>query len=391
MIASTLLRHVQLWDGNGRLPANSLRILGTRIVELGSGLRPRVNEKVVDGTGLTAIPGLIDSHVHMELDPSRGTPPAPDEPRDPEKMADRARAMVRAGITTARDLGGGAWAEMALRDAIKAGTTDGPRLLCAGQPVTTPSGHCHFWGGSAADADEARAVIERQIAHGADLVKVMATGGLFTRGSNAAAAQFDQDTLTAIVAAAASHHLPVAAHCHGVQGIEFAARAGVRTIEHCSWMGSNGWGGDYDDAIAHVVLEHGTWVSPTVNRGWQRYLDNPDPRKLDNIRGAFQAMQRLGIPFIASTDAGIPGVFHHHLPEALAVFARILEAPPATILRTATHNAASALGLGHLTGRLAPGYVADILLIDGDPLEDLAALTRPAAVWAAGRPVLPPG
>lgn len=156
-------------------------------------------------------------------------------------------------------------------------------------------------------------------------------------------------------------------------------------------MGSNGWGGDYDDAIAHVVLEHGTWVSPTVNRGWQRYLDNPDPRKLDNIRGAFQAMQRLGIPFIASTDAGIPGVFHHHLPEALAVFARILEAPPATILRTATHNAASALGLGHLTGRLAPGYVADILLIDGDPLEDLAALTRPAAVWAAGRPVLPPG
>jgi imidazolonepropionase-like amidohydrolase len=102
-------------------------------------------------------------------------------------------------------------------------------------------------------------------------------------------------------------------------------------------------------------------------------------------------MQRLGIPFIASTDAGIPGVFHHHLPEALAVFARILEAEPATILRTATHNAARALGLGHLTGLLAPGYAADILLIDGDPLEDLAALTRPAAVGAAGRDVLPPG
>jgi imidazolonepropionase-like amidohydrolase len=126
-------------------------------------------------------------------------------------------------------------------------------------------------------------------------------------------------------------------------------------------------------------------VSPTVNRGWQRYLDNPDPTKLQRIRAAFQAMQRLGIPFVASTDAGIPGVLHHQLPEALAVFARILECSPEAALRTATSDAATALGLDAVTGRLAPGLAADVLLVDGDPLADLAALTRPVAVWARGR------
>lgn len=385
----TLVRGVRIWDGAAWLDADAVRLGGGRIVEVGRDLHPARGERVVDGAGATALPGLIDAHVHLELDPARGQPPAPDEPRDPEAMAARAAAMVRAGITTARDLGGGTFAELTLRDRIAAGEIPGPRLLCAGQPVTCPGGHCHFWGGEAADLAAAGAVIERQVARGVDLIKVMATGGMFTRGSRPAGAQFDLDTLTGIVAEAGRHGLAVAAHCHGTEGIEFSARAGVRTIEHCSWMGPEGWATDYQDAVARLILAHGVWVSPTVNRGWQRYLDDPNPAKLQRIRGAFQAMRALGIPFAASTDAGIPGVYHHHLPEALAVFQRILDGSAEEVLTAATSGAAQALGLGADTGRLQRGWRADLLLVDGDPLQDLAALTRQVAVWAGGRAVTP--
>lgn len=386
-MTATLLTGLRIWDGEALVEADSLRIENGRIQALGVGLGPQRGDSVRDCAGATAIPGLIDCHVHMELDPQQPRPPALEQPRDPQRMAARAAAMVAAGITTARDLGGGTWAELTLRDDIAAGAIPGPRLLCAGQPITSPGGHCHFWGGEAADADAARAVIERQVGHGVDLIKVMATGGMFTRGSDPAGAQFDVETLQAITAAAAAHGLGVAAHCHGVRGIEYAARAGVRTIEHCSWMGADGWAANYDPAIALQILEHGVWVSPTVNRGWQRYLDNPDPTKLNNVRAAFQAMRNLGIPFVASTDAGIPGVFHHHLPQALGVFRNLLECPPEAVLASATSEAARALGLDGVTGRLRAGHAADVLLVDGDPLRDLACLERVVGVWAAGRPV----
>jgi imidazolonepropionase-like amidohydrolase len=384
---STLLVNLKIWDGASVLAADSLRMRGSRIDAIGDRLSPNASDLVRDCAGATAIPGLMDAHVHLELDPEQGQPPQLSDPRDATRMDERAAAMVRAGITTARDLGGGAWAELGLRDRIASGARIGPRLLCAGQPITTPAGHCHFWGGAATDLPAALEVLERQIRQGVDLIKVMATGGMFTRGSDPAGAQFDVETLSRIVAAARDHGLSVAAHCHGTRGIEYAARAGVRTIEHCSWMGADGWAGNYEDDVARLMLEQGVWVSPTVNRGWQRYLDNPDPSKLQRIRSAFTAMSALGIPFVASTDAGIPGVHHHHLAEALAVFSRIAELTPEATLRCATSNAATALGIGSVTGRLSVGYAADVLLLDGDPLADLAALTRPVGIWAAGRAI----
>jgi imidazolonepropionase-like amidohydrolase len=211
-----------------------------------------------------------------------------------------------------------------------------------------------------------------------------------TRGSTPLAPQFDLETLAAIVATANSHQLSVAAHCHGTAGIELAARAGVTTIEHCSWVGPKGWASDFQPEVAELILDHGAWVSPTVNRGWQRMLDNKDQGLLLRLRAAYQNMWQLGIPFVASTDAGIPGVFHHHLPEALNVFAQIAALSPAQTLQTATSGAARALGIQQITGQLGAGFAADILLVDGDPLQDLAALTRPVGVWARGAPILTP-
>lgn len=384
-----ILTDLQIWDGERLLDADTITIRGDRIHNVGTREGLAGEPQSISCGGATAVPGLIDAHVHLVLNPEHRSPPAADFDPPMQAMQLRATQMVRAGITTARDLGGGAWRELALRDAIAAGHTPGPRLICAGQPITCPGGHCHFWGGEAADSIAVQAVIERQLTHGVDLIKVMATGGRMTRGSDPLAPQFSVDILREIVAAASAAGLPVAAHCHGTPGIKAAAAAGVTSIEHCSWVGSQGWARDYQSAIAELILANGVWISPTVNRGWQRMLD-ANGAALERVRKSFQAMMRMGIPFMASTDAGIPGVYHHHLPQALAVFCAIAELSPEQTLRTATSAAARGLGLESITGRLQPGLAADILLVDGNPLTDLSALQRPVGIWAGGRAVLTP-
>ncbi len=388
-LARTALINLKIWDGERVLDADSILLQGERIAAVGE--RAEICDSATSAqncSGLWALPGLIDAHVHLELNPDERKAPAGSQALQQPLMAERAERMVRAGITCARDLGAGAWREFKLRDRIAAGELVGPRLLCSGQPITTPTGHCHFWGGAASNLEEAKAVLDRQVRRGADLIKVMATGGRMTAGSQPSAAQFDQATMTGIVARAAEHGLTVAAHCHGTEGIAIAAAAGVRTIEHCSWVGEDGWASDYQAPIAQLILEQGIWVSPTVNRGWQRMLDAKDNKTLNRIRSAFTAMSEMGIPFVASTDAGIPGVFHQDLAHALGVYAQVANLTPEQTLRSATSDAARALGIESVTGRLQPGLAADLLLVNDDPLRQLQTLTEPVAVWARGRCVL---
>jgi imidazolonepropionase-like amidohydrolase len=391
----TALTNIRIWDGTTLVDADTIRIEGERIAGIGAraDLTSDLTREahVLDCGGATAIPGLIDAHVHLELNPDHHKPPATTDLGARPQMVERATAMVQAGITTARDLGGGAWLELELRDRINRGEVPGPRLLCAGQPITCPQGHCHFWGGEAGNIREVKEVLARQVGKGVDLIKVMATGGRMTRGSDPLKPQFDLETLSEITATARAHNLTVAAHCHGTAGIELAARAGVRTIEHCSWVGAEGgWASDFQDDIAKLILDRGVWVSPTVNRGWQRMLDNKSGDVLKRVRLAYRHMLDMGVPFVASTDAGIPGVFHHHLPLALKVFGAIAELTAEETLRTATSAAASALGVDTLTGRLEKNLAADILLVAGDPLVDLGALAEPVGVWARGQMMLDP-
>lgn len=386
-----LLTGLKIWDGVTAIDADSIRIENRRIAAIGSFAQLSKGCDIRSLPGITAIPGLIDAHVHMELDPANRKPPAFTDPAVYPAMLSRAEAMARAGITTARDLGGGAWLEMRLRDEIKTDNAIGPRLLCAGQPITTPNGHCHFWGGIAETADEALAVLERQVEHQADLIKVMATGGQMTPGSQPKDAQYPEPTLRSIVRRASEHNLSVAAHCHGTEGIRNAANAGVLTIEHCSWVGPDGWGANYDPEVATTIADNQLWVSPTINRGWGRYLKAENPKPLARVRANFAAMKDAGVRFIASTDAGIPGVYHHHLAQALDVFSRVTQFSAELVLQSATSNAADALGLSGETGRLAGGYSADMLLLDGDPLQDLGALTRLVGIWARGIELQPAG
>ena len=384
----TILSDLKIWDGLQHLEADTLILHGRKIEALceKTALSQAEGRIARSMTGMTALPGLMDAHVHMVLDPNRATPPAADELPDPLAMRERAAMMVRAGITTARDLGGGAWLEVALRDAIEAGEVPGPRLLCSGQPVTCTGGHCHFWGGEAADVAAAKVVIDRQVDHQVDLVKVMATGGRFTRGSKPHAPQFELPVLKEIVDYAREKGLSVAAHCHGTPGIDAAVRAGVNTVEHCSWVGDGGWASDYQVGVVEAMLERGTWVSPTINAGWQRMLD-ANNQTLVRMRAALIDMRAHGVPFMASTDAGIPGVFHHELPKALGVYGKVAALSNEQVLRSATSDAARGLGIDRATGRLAPAMDADVLVVDGDPLTAIEALSRPVAVWARGAAV----
>jgi len=380
-----------VWDGVAAeyLDGMSLRIDGSQIGFVGPAGAQGAGLELRDASGLTVIPGLIDAHVHMCLDP---------EIRDPmkqtsgsrtyelEAMRSRAVAMARAGITTARDLGGGKWYEFQIRDEITAGACEGPRLVCAGQPVTSPGGHCHFWGGEAEDAESAFEVIDRQVRRGSDLIKVMATGGTLTPGSTPKDAQFDRETLTSIVGEANRHGRHVAAHCHGTTGIANACDAGVRTIEHCSWVGEDGWGRNYDDAIARRIGERGVFVSPTINSGWRRRIGSSGEYE-DRVRDNFRRLRAAGVQLIASTDAGIPGVFHDRLADALPVFAHFAGLSPRETLMSATSIGALGIGLDALTGRIAAGLAADLLFVEGDPLNDLEVLLKPVAVLTAGRAV----
>ena len=379
----TVLRNVRIWDGVSESYAqfDSLRIEGERIAAIGEAPDSR---DARDFSGLTLLPGLIDGHVHLCLDPDIRAPadqPSGDAVRD--AMPARLRRMAAAGITTARDLGGGEWIDLEMRDRLAAGELVGPRLVCSGQPITSPGGHCHFWGGEASDTEQALAVLERQVEHGVDLIKVMATGGSLTPGSQPVDPQFPQPVLEAVVEAAGAHGRHVAAHCHGTAGIRNAANAGVRTIEHCSWVGTAGWHTDYSHEVAESIAKGGAFVSPTINSGWKRNLGRQDYEA--RVGANFDRMREAGVRLMASTDAGIPGVYHHDLPGALPYFSHFARLSPVETLRTATSNGAEAIGLGEVTGRIEVGLAADLLVVDGDPLVDLNVLAAPAHVVARGR------
>lgn len=374
--------NINYWDGfsNG-LSEGDIFVSGEHFEEPGE----QEKIEVRDMSGLFAIPGLIDAHVHMCLNPDVKDPHRqtdPDDEQIKQEIRDRAAAMLRAGITTARDLGGGEYLELEIRDEINTAQTIGPRLICAGQPITSVAGHCHFWGGEAASTIEALKVLHRQHEHSVDLIKVMVTGGNITPGSQPRDSQFSDDTIASIVSTAAGLDYHVAAHCHGTDGIRQAAIAGVRTVEHCSWVGDAGWGKAFDEQVVAALADNNVWVSPTINFGWRRFTGK---EFTERVLGNYEKMKLAGVKLIASTDAGIPNVYHHDLPKALPVFGRIAGLSSIEVLRSATSDCARAIGLGDTTGRITTGYSADFVVYEENPLLDLSVLEKPILVVSRGR------
>jgi imidazolonepropionase-like amidohydrolase len=339
-----------------------------------------------DYRDFTIVPGLIDGHVHLAFD-GGPNPAARMRAETGEQqlmlMLRSARELLGVGVTTARDLGSRAYLAVAVRDAIAAGLARGPRLVVAACPITVTGGHCWFMGGEADSEDDLRRLVRTHHKHGTDLIKVMSTGGFMTTGSAPWYAQFTTAQLAVIVEEAARVDKPVAAHAHGTEGIRRAVEAGVTTIEHCSFVTETNER-CFSESLAAKIAERGMFVCPTIS-GNAPYI-----AELTGIEvgSHVKALHEMGVRIIAGTDAGIDNNPHHQYVGGLEYLVT-LGFQPAQVLAMATTEAAAALGLGATTGRLAPGYDADLIVVDGDPQADIAALRDLRRVIARGRDYVP--
>jgi len=359
----------------------AVSVVDDRIVWVGpaTALPERHGARVVDLGACTILPGLIDAHVHLGFDgsddPVRHMVEA-DEDAHIDAMLRAARTTVTAGVTTVRDLGGRHFLDVAARSAVEAGAI-GPRMLLATRPLTPPDGHCWFMGGACTTVESGRNAVRENAEAGSDVIKVMVTGGFMTPGHPPWAPQFEPSMLRAVVEESHRRGLPVAAHAHSASGVRVAVDAHVDTIEHCLWVAEEGL--QYDAALVAEMARRGTVVCPTVNLNARRPGRVSWAERSQHLR----SMVAAGVRLIAGTDAGIDATPHGALAAGLDCL-RDVGMEPLQIIESATGSSAAALGLGGVTGGLAAGLSADLLVVEGDPTSDLLALEHPVLVLARG-------
>ena len=301
-------------------------------------------------------------------------------------------------MTTVRDLGDVGYRTLAYRDSPRAGL---PRIKAAGPPLTVPGGHCHYLGGVVAGPDDIRAAVREHEQRGVDVIKVMASGGMTTVGTDPFGLQFDAADLRTLVDAAHAVGLPVLAHAHSLTGIRHALAAGVDGIEHFTGLTESGI--SVPDEVLEAVAAAGVFVDPTLGFDRDALASMPAPPPelaaamkrigLDIETAQAARLQVLlrgrahGIQLVTGVDAGATPVKRHGIVGlALAAMTEggftIVDA-----VASATAVAARSCGLAQVTGRLEPGLAADILVVDGDLERDITALQRPVAVLMRGNPI----
>jgi len=385
----TAIRAAWLFDGTSPdlLPDPTVVLDGSTITSVGSGVAVPDGATVVDLAGATLLPGFVDGHVHLIFDAS-ADPVSALAGRDDvavfATMMSSARAAARGGVTTVRDLGDRGYLALGLRRAAATDPTL-PYILAAGPPITTPGGHCHFLGEEAAGVDGVRAAVRERVERGVDIIKIMASGGNMTPGSRPELPQYGPAELRAAVDEAHRHNLPITAHAHATQAIVDGLAAGMDSFEHLSFMTADGVDPIPDEVLTALVRQAVT-VGMTLGFAPAPGAARPPgmvarmPALVANGRRMFAA----GVNMIAGTDAGIapikpPDAIRWAIPQFQQLGMTAAEA-----LHACTARAATALGLGHRKGQLRPGYDADILAVDGNPLSDLAALHAIRAVYIRG-------
>lgn len=345
------------------------------------------NVRRLDYPGGTILPGLINCHVHLAFDASKDPVGALLSAGDTDLlcgMSVRARQHLTAGVTTVRDLGDRDGLITQLRDAIRKGDISGPRILAACAPLTPPGGHCFFLGGEVAGEQEIRARIRRNAQLGADVIKVMGNGGQMTPdGPGMADSQFTPDELRLIVHEAHAAGLPVAIHAYTAETIAAAVDAGVDTVEHCTFLGADGKP-DLRDTIAKTMADRGIAASPALPSGWRRMWDMLGPERSQAIADRLGWLMGQGVPMLFGSDAGVP-ISQHGDPVSTLELYEHIGVPLPAILELATTASAQYIGLSGKTGALRSGLAADLIVVDGDPLQDLQTLRSPALVLSSGR------
>lgn len=383
------------------LTKQTVTIEGNKIVSVVKGYTAaKANQTVIDLKSKTVMPGLIDMHVHIEgeTSPTRYIEPFTKNEADVAYTASEiAERTLMAGFTTIRDLGGSG-VNVSLRNAINKGTVDGPRIYTAEKAIGTTGGHADPTNGYKKDLmgdpgpaegvinspEDARKAVRQRYKNGADLIKITATGGVLSVSKNGVNPQFTQEEANEIVNTAKEYGMHVAAHAHGIEGMQRAIKAGVTTIEHGSLM---------DKETADLMKQYNTYLVPTLSAG--RYVRQqadipgyypaiiiPKIMKVDaGIRETMKMVAEEGVNIAFGTDAG---VFPHG--DNAKEFIYMVETgwSPMFSIQSATITNAKVLDMEGQLGQLKKGFLADIVAVDGDPIKDISVMTTVSFVMKNG-------
>jgi imidazolonepropionase-like amidohydrolase len=393
VVSGVLLRPAQVIDGTGgpALRDHEVLVDGERITAVGPRGSLAMNGAAVLETGGTLMPGLVNMHAHLRGG-ARGEPPVSSEMAH-LRAAKNARFSILWGCTSLRDAGSSETLSQTIRDAIAQGVVVGPRVWSSGRIITTSAGHGWSGGRIANDANEMRVAVRRNVEERVDTIKIAATGGGGTPGSNVGMPQYSSEELS--VATYEAHRLGkrVLTHCNGSIGTRNAVAANVDTIEHIGWMGPDGKL-DFDMPTVEAMVKADITVVPTMSVWYRPGYDDWDQLSADQklmraVReertAAWLQMHKAGVRFATGTDTWDP------IQRELELMVNEMRLTAMEAIVAATRN--SAIGLGALAdiGTIEKGKYADLLQVEGDPLTDIAALRKVGRVWKGGALVVESG
>jgi len=362
-ITMLAIRVARIFDGRDLVRgAGVVFVEGDRIVGVESaGVGIPSGCEVLDRPAGTLLPGLVDAHVHLVGDSGPGAlERLPEFSRDDlvRTLERSLRIQLSAGVTTVRDLGDKAWSVVDWRAHPTAGL---PTVVASGPPITSRAGHCWNMGGEASGVGELRAAVRERAERGVDVVKIMATGGMMTPGTDVDRGQFTAEELTVVVTEAHAAGLPVTAHAHALASIRDAIAAGVDGIEHCTFLTADGV--HVPEAAIAALAAQGIVVCPTLGRA-PGAVPPPQLRERflkagidhETRRDQVARAHRAGVTIVSGTDGGInPGKPHGILPTAITDLVSG-GMPAADALATATSVAAAACGLNDRKGHIRAGH-----------------------------------